>query len=249
MLVFIINYLGLCIGSFVYVAYYRYLPTLTSYQYLCRISFHRSACPHCHSKLKAWQLIPIISWLILKRRCYYCDTNISCQYLIVELFVAVLFTFIYIDKSINYQSGILMILGCYFLLLALIDFKYYLLPDLFTQPLMWTGVMLAYFDLANIVLTDALLGIFWGYLLLKIPATLFYLVFKKQGLGGGDIKLLAALGAWLPYTSLPMLLFFASLLGIIYSLFLRYVINEPKSKVIPFGPFLLISGYVIYYFC
>ncbi|WP_085246605.1 prepilin peptidase [Gilliamella mensalis] len=248
MLMFIIIYLGLCMGSFVHVAYCRYLPTLTTCQYLYRISVYRSACPHCHHRLNAWQLVPVVAWLILKGRCHYCKVKISCRYLIVELFVAALFAIIYFDKGINFQSCILMLLGCYFLLLAFIDFKYYLLPDLFTQPLMWIGIMLAYFNITNIELADALLGIFLGYLLLKIPATLFYLISKKEGLGGGDIKLLAALGAWLPYTLLPLLLFFSSLLGIMYYLFLRYALNQNITKIIPFGPFLLISGYVIYYY-
>jgi leader peptidase (prepilin peptidase) / N-methyltransferase len=248
MLTFIIIYFGLCMGSFVYVAYCRYLPTLTPCQYLCRISVYRSACPHCHNRLKAWQLVPVVSWLILKGHCYYCHAKISHHYLIIELLVATLFTIIYFDHGISYQSGMLMMLSCYFLFLALIDFKYYLLPDLFTQPLMWAGVILSYLDMANIILTEALLGIFWGYLLLKVPASLFYFATKKQGLGGGDIKLLAALGAWLPYTSLPMLLIFSSLLGMTYYFLLRYVLNKNTLKIIPFGPFLLISGYAIYYF-
>ncbi|MWP49590.1 MULTISPECIES: A24 family peptidase [unclassified Gilliamella] len=249
MLAFIIICLGLCVGSFVYVAYCRYLPTITPCQYLYRICINRSVCSHCHHRLNAWQLIPIVSWLILKGRCYYCKTKISWHYLIVELLISALFAITYFDYGLGYQSVILMLLGCYFLLLALIDFKYFLLPDLFTQPLMWTGIMLAYFDMANITLTDALVGVFLGYLLLKIPATLFHLISKKQGLGGGDIKLLAALGAWLPYNCLPLLLFFASLLGILYSLFLHYILNKNTLKGIPFGPFLLISGYIIAYFC
>ncbi|MWP46072.1 A24 family peptidase [Gilliamella sp. Pas-s27] len=247
MLAFIIICLGLCVGSFIYVAYCRYLPTITSCQYLYRICVYRSACSHCHHRLNAWQLIPIVSWLILKGRCHYCNTKISWHYLIVELLISALFVIIYFDYGLSYQSGILMLLGCYFLLLALIDFKYFLLPDLFTQPLMWFGVILAYFNITNISLTDSLLGIFLGYLLLKVPASLFYLAFKKQGLGGGDIKLLAALGSWLPYIELPILLFFASVLGILYCLFLRYVLNKNTLKGIPFGPFLLISGYVMVY--
>ncbi|OCG60376.1 prepilin peptidase [Gilliamella sp. Nev3-1] len=248
MLMFMITCLGLCMGSFVYVAYCRYLPSMSTFQYLCCISVQRSACPHCHNKLEFWQLLPVVSWFILRSRCYNCNAKISLRYVSVELFVAGLFTIIYVDKGMHFQSYILMFLGCYFLLLALIDFKYYLLPDMFTQPLMWVGVMLAYFNITNLELADALLGIFWGYLLLKIPATLFYLISKKEGLGGGDIKLLAALGAWLPYTLLPLLLFFASSLGVVYYLFLRYAFNQNLTKIIPFGPFLLISGYVNYYY-
>ncbi|MDF7667847.1 A24 family peptidase [Orbaceae bacterium ESL0727] len=147
-----------------------------------------------------------------------------------------------------FQVILFLLLACWFLLLAMIDFRYCLLVDFLTQPLMWLGVILAYFNCAFISLEMALIGIFFGYLLLKIPALIFYLVTKKIGLGGGDIKLLAALGAWIPYSRLPLLLIIASLLGMIYYLVLRYLLHYSSLKMIPFGPFLLIAGYGLIYF-
>lgn len=247
-MVIIIILLGCCIGSFINVAFSRFSPLLTCYQYLSLITFKRSVCPYCQTKLTVWQLIPVFSWLILKRKCHFCQGKICCRYVFVELLIAILFLVIYLDKGVNQSSIILMILACYFLLLSLIDFNYYLLPDFFTQPLMWIGLICAYFELSTIELKSALTSILFGYLLLKIPAVIFYLVTKKDGLGQGDIKLLAAIGAWLPYERLPLLLVLASLFGIFYYLLLRYALKQQSLTLIPFGPFLLVSGYLIYYF-
>lgn len=240
--------LGFCVGSFINVAFCRFSPLQNVYQYLALITFKRSACPCCQNKLTAWQLIPVISWLILKRKCHYCQCKIPYQYIFLELLIGILFCVIYLDKGINQQSVLLMILACYFLLLSLIDFNYFLLPDFLTQPLMWIGLICAYFELSGIEIKSALTSILFGYLLLKIPAVLFYVVTKRDGLGQGDIKLLAAIGTWLPYDLLPLLLILASLLGIFYYLLLRYALNQKSLTIIPFGPFLLISGYLICYF-
>lgn len=245
MIVFIC--VGLCVGSFINAAYYRFSPNKTVSQYLFSITFYRSACPLCGKKLLAWQLIPIISWCLLKRRCYYCHGKIAYRYIMVELLVALLFVVILENKGINCYSFILLVLGCWFLLLALIDYNYYLLPDFFTQPLMWTGLILAYFELSGISLRAALIGVLFGYLLLKLPAILFYLIYQKTGLGRGDVKLLSALGTWVYYEKLPLLLIIASLLGIVYFIILRFDIKRQKIKIIPFGPFLLIAGYILIY--
>lgn len=247
-MIMIIACLGICLGSFINVAYYRFTPTQTVQQYLLAITIERSSCPFCRTKLAAWQLIPIISWLILNRRCYYCHARIAYQYLILELTMGILFTLIFMDQGINGHSIILMIFASYFVLLALIDFNYYLLPDFFTQPLMWLGLISAYFELSGITIKSALTGILCGYLLLKIPALIFYLLTQKHGLGQGDVKLLAAIGAWLPYEKLPLLLVLASSIGIVYYLYLKYVLKRQSLTIIPFGPCLLTSGYLIYYF-
>ncbi|MBI0030946.1 prepilin peptidase [Gilliamella sp. B14384G15] len=248
MIMFIVICLGLGVGSFINVAYCRFSPSQTLSVYLKEISFQRSICPCCRTKLEFWQLIPIVSWIILKRRCYYCQSIILFKYVAWELLVATLFLVIYLHKGLSYQSFILIFLSCYFLLLASIDFKYFLLPDFFTQPLMWAGLIAAYFNVTNIRLDDALIGILCGYLLLKLPAILFYLISNKQGLGGGDIKLLAALGTWIPYQLLALLLIIASLLGMFYYFFQKNLLKKQSLTIIPFGPFLLISGYCLCYF-
>lgn len=233
---------GLCFGSFIYVAYCRFDPNLTGYRYLWSIAFLRSHCPKCHHKLAAWQLIPLISWCCLKGRCFYCQHKIDAGYLFVELLTATLFALVSFDRQIDLHSMTLLLLTGWFILLSLIDVSYFLLPDFLTQPLMWLGIILAFFDLSTLSLDMALIGIAIGYLLLTIPATLFYLRQRKQGLGGGDIKLLAALGAWIPYLQLPLLLIIACLLAILYYCFLRRAINKAEQVIIPFGPFLLIAA-------
>ncbi|OCG32595.1 hypothetical protein A9G34_00405 [Gilliamella sp. Choc4-2] len=246
-MIMIVFSLGLCFGSFIHVAYYRFSSEQSLFEYFRAICFNRSRCPSCQHLLTVWQLIPVLSWLILKRRCYYCFCKITYRCIIVEIIVAIIFMAIFLHRGIDFKSVFLMLLACYFLLLGMIDFQYYLLPNFFTQPLMWLGVLCAFFQLFNHSLSDAMIGILFGYLLLKIPAMLFYLITKNHGLGQGDIKLFAAFGAWVSYQSLPILLIIASLLGIVYFLFLRYVLNNKSLKFIPFGPFLLMSGYCFFY--
>lgn len=248
MIACIIAMLGACMGSFICVAFSRFSPLHSPFIYLSTISLTSSSCPNCLNKLKVWQLVPLLSYLLLRQRCYACQAKIPAHYFLLELAMSVLFMVIYWHKGITAQSIVLMMLGCYFLLLALIDFKYYLLPDFFTQPLMWGGLLAAYLNISNILLTDAFIGILCGYLLLKVPASLFYLISNKHGLGGGDIKLLAAIGAWIPYHLLPLLVIMASILGIFYFLILNYLFYRQSLKVIPFGPFLLISAYCCCYF-
>ena len=238
--------LGLAIGSFLRVAYYRYSPTQSLYEYLFAITIPRSSCQNCHHKLSAWQLIPVLSWLMLKRRCYYCYHKIANSYVIFELTIAILFLLIYLDKGLNFRCALLMLLVVIFLLLALIDINYLLLPDFLTQPLMWSGLIIAYFNLSSLNINDALVGILFGYLMLKLPAIIFFCITSKQGLGGGDIKLIAALGAWLPYQLLPLMLIIASTLAILYYSFSKYLFKK-NYQLIAFGPFLLISGYFILY--
>lgn len=237
---------GLAIGSFLRVAYYRYSPMQSLYEYLLAITISRSSCPNCHHKLSAWQLIPVLSWLMLKRRCYYCYHKIANSYAIFELTIAILFLLIYLDKGLSFRCALLMLLVVIFLLLTLIDINYLILPDFLTQPLMWSGLIIAYFNLSSLNIYDALVGILFGYLMLKLPAIIFFCITSKQGLGGGDIKLIAALGAWLPYQLLPLMLIIASTLAIIYYAFSKYLFKK-SYELIAFGPFLLISGYFILY--
>ncbi|PXZ07458.1 hypothetical protein DKK70_06290 [Gilliamella apicola] len=239
----VVFFIGLVVGSFLPVAYLRYSPSQSLFTYLVAISVPRSSCPNCHQPLSAWQLIPLVSWLMLRGRCYFCQYKIAFYYPFTEVTIAGLFLLIYLDKGLNFQSGLLMFLIAWFWVLALIDFRHFLLPDFFTQPLMWGGVMLAYLNLSSLTIADTLVGIFCGYWMLKLPAIGYFCLTKRVGLGGGDIKLAAALGAWLPYQSMPILLIMASLLGILY-----FILTKCKTpKHIAFGPFLLLSGYLIIY--
>lgn len=235
--------IGLVVGSFLSVAYSRYSPSQSFFAYLIAISVPRSSCPNCHHPLYAWQLVPLVSWFILRRRCYFCQHKIAFYYPFMELTIASLFLLIYLDRGLNLESGLLMLLIVWFWILAQIDFRYFLLPDFFTQPLMWGGVIMSYLNLSSLTIADSLMGIFCGYLMLKLPAVGYFCLTKRVGLGGGDIKLAAALGAWLPYQSMPILLIMASLLGILY-----IILTKCRTrKHIAFGPFLLISGYLIIY--
>lgn len=234
---------GLAVGSFVQVAYSRYFPSQSLFAYLVAISIPRSKCKNCHHQLYTWHLIPILSWMMLGRRCYFCQRKITFHHLFFELSIAGLFLLIYLDKGLTFQSGLLMLLAACFLVLALIDFHYFLLPDFFTQSLMWGGLIMAYFNPCSLTINDSLTGIFYGYLMLKLPAICYFFLTKRVGLGDGDIKLAAALGAWVPCQFIPILLIMASLLGIFY-----FILAKCRTSMhIAFGPFLLLSGYIILY--
>lgn len=238
--------LGLCFGSFIHVAIYRFSPDKAALSYLYDIVFSRSKCVYCYHKLSYLSLIPIISWLIQRGQCRYCHQSIAINYLLVELVISIYCCVMISTYDCTPWTIILIFLGLYFIILAAIDFRYLLLPNYFTYPIMLTGLALSYVEINPIRLIDGGLGIICGYILLWVPAHLYYYFKKHSGLGGGDIKLLAALGTWIHYSQLPMLLVFASSIGILYVIFGAYFKKIPlKIVVIPFGPCLLISAYII----
>ncbi|WP_392561657.1 A24 family peptidase [Orbus sturtevantii] len=238
--------LGLCLGSFICVAIYRFAPYKTPLKYGYDITCRRSRCMYCSKKLSYLSLIPVISWLLQGGRCKYCHHKIAMNYLLAELLVATYCCVMIVIYGNTLWSIILILLGLYFIILAIIDFQYLLLPNYFTYPIMLAGLVLSYFEQNPIQLSDGILGIILGYVLLWLPATLYYHTKKHIGLGGGDIKLLSALGAWIHYTQLPVLVVLASIMGILYIILLACLQKRSlKTVIIPFGPSLLIAAYVI----
>lgn len=235
---------GLCLGSFIHTAIYRFFPTQTAQDYIYEIALSRSQCPNCHKNLSSLSLIPVFSWLKQHGCCQYCQRAIPIHYPITELIVAMYCLTITVVYGVTVWSLILILLGLYFILLIIIDFKYLLLPNYFTYPLLLMGIIFAYYKVGLVSFDEAVFGTLLGYSVLWLPATLYYLLKRQIGLGGGDIKLSAALGAWLPVTELPTLLFFASIIGIGY-FFVYYVTQKPLERkiLVPFGSCLLISAY------
>lgn len=237
--------LGFCLGSFIHCAISRFLPDQTMIQYFKEIIFSRSKCPTCHKKLDILSLIPIFSWLKQRGRCKYCLAIIPIDYLITELIVSIYCLGITYCYNLTVWSIILIFVGLYYALLAIIDFKYLLLPNYLTYPLLLIGLLFAYFDVGLITFYDALFGAIYGYTLLSIPAAVYYLIKKRAGLGGGDIKLLAALGTWLPVTELVNLLLYASIVGITYFIIYKAIVRPiEKNILVPFGSCLLICAYL-----
>ena len=203
----------------------------------------RSACPHCGHAITAMENIPLLSWLWLKGRCRECQAPISARYPLVELLTALLS--LVVAATFPPGWGLLAALLLTWVLVALtfIDLDKMLLPDQLTLPLLWGGLL---FNLAGgfVPLADAVIGAIAGYLVLWSLYWAFKLLTGKEGMGYGDFKLLAALGAWLGWQALPIVLLLSSLVGAIIGISLILLRNHHQGKPIPFGPYLAIAGWI-----
>lgn len=203
----------------------------------------RSCCPHCDHPIGALENIPLLSWLWLKGRCRACKAPISARYPLVELLTALLS--VAVAATLPPGWGALAALALTWTLVALtfIDLDKMLLPDQLTLPLLWAGLL---FNLLGgfASLADAVIGAMAGYLVLWTLYWAFKLLTGKEGMGYGDFKLLAALGAWLGWQALPIVLLLSSLVGAVIGIGLILLRNHHQGKPIPFGPYLAIAGWI-----
>lgn len=208
----------------------------------------RSACPQCHTAIKAWQNIPLLSWLWLRGRCAACDHPISVQYPLVELASGLLTALAAWHFGVSGFTVGIFLFGWLLLAAALIDLKTTILPDVLTLPLMWLGFLMAVFGLNPAVsLNDAVLGAAGGYLALWSVFWLFKLATGKDGMGYGDFKLLAALGAWLGWQSLAMILLLSAGVGAVIGIGMILLLRHDRRIPIPFGPYLAGAGLIALY--
>ncbi|MCO6504620.1 MAG: prepilin peptidase [Snodgrassella sp.] len=248
--------LGLMIGSFLNVVIYRLpimmerswqaearqalqMPVETSARF--NLCFPASSCPHCQHKIKIWQNIPLISYLILRGRCAQCSTPISPRYICVELITGLAFAAVMWRYGATPLALGGLILTSVLIALCFIDADTQLLPDQLTLPLIWMGLL---FNLYSGFITpaEAIWGAVLGYLSLWSLFWVFKLLTGKDGMGYGDFKLLAALGAWMGATTLPVIVLMASLVGIVASIILRVTRGQPMA----FGPALVIAGWIVW---
>jgi leader peptidase (prepilin peptidase)/N-methyltransferase len=203
----------------------------------------RSQCPTCGHKITALENIPVISYLFLRGKCAGCKTPISMQYPLVEAATALLSMLV--AWQIGYSGMLLAMLGFTWVLVALfmIDAKTMLLPDNLTLPLLWAGLLLNLNGMF-VALPDAVLGAVFGYLALWSVFHLFRLITGKEGMGYGDFKLLAALGAWGGWQILPFVIFASSLFGAVFGILWMVAKRNSESLPMPFGPWLAMAGFV-----
>lgn len=207
----------------------------------------RSGCPHCGHQITALENIPLLSWLWLRGRCSACGAPISARYPMVELLTALL------SMAAAWKWGVsVQTLGALFLVwtlvaLAFIDLDTTLLPDSLTLPLLWMGLL---FNLGGhfASLPDAVVGAMAGYLLLWSVYWLFKLVTGKEGMGFGDFKLLAAIGAWLGWQMLPATILLSSVVGAVIGIAMVVLVKHDRRAPIPFGPYLAGGGLVALFF-
>ena len=244
--------IGLMVGSFLNVVIYR-LPKMMerSWRQQCaelqgesveilpvfNIATPRSICPHCHHKIAFWENIPILSYLFLRGRCFECHTSISLRYPVIEAFTGMMSGFVAWHFGFGWMLVAALIFVWALITLAAIDIDTQLLPDDITLPLMWLGILFnmhgGFTDLHS-----AVIGAVVGYLSLWTIYWLFKLVTGKEGMGYGDFKLLAAIGAWLGWSILPLVILLSSLVGTIIGVGLIIAAKLNKNIMIPFGPYL-----------
>jgi len=251
-------FISLCVGSFLNVVIYR-LPVMMERQWRqeatkllseepvstspsekFNLMVPRSRCPHCGHQITALENIPVISWLALKGRCRGCKSPISPRYPLVELATALLSLLVLL--MLGPEKALFAIPMTWALIsLTMIDFDTQLLPDDITLPLLWAG-LLVNLNGVFVPLQTAVIGAMVGYLVLWSVYWLFKLVTGKEGMGYGDFKLLAALGAWLGWTMVPLVLLLSSVVGAVIGL--GYLAIRKESAPFAFGPYIAIAGFV-----
>jgi len=207
------------------------------------LAFPGSHCPHCGTKIRWWQNIPIVSWILLRGRCHYCHASISPRYLFVEILTAAITTAAVARWGVTVTALLAAVFFWMLIALAFIDWETQLLPDDLTLTLLWLG-LLANLDGRFVPLSDAVLGAVCGYLLPWSVYWLFKIITGKEGMGYGDFKFLAALGAWLGVTLLPQVLLISATMGAMFGLIGRANHRLQKGEMFPFGPFLAFAGAV-----
>jgi leader peptidase (prepilin peptidase)/N-methyltransferase len=208
------------------------------------LSYPPSTCPKCHTKIKPWHNIPIISYfLLLKGRCYSCGNPISLRYPLIELITALLSVLTIYLLGFS-GTGLLALLLLWTLTaLTMIDVDTFLLPDDLTLPLLWLGLIINSFGVYT-DLSSALWGAIVGYSSLWSVFWLFKLVTGKDGMGYGDFKLLAALGAWMGWQFIPLIVILSSFVGAVIGIAGILILGRDKNIPIPFGPYLAIAGWI-----
>jgi len=250
---------GALIGSFLNVVIYR-LPVMMQREWRSEclefleqsseaeeepfnLSVPRSRCGNCGHQISALQNVPILSYLLLGGKCAGCKTKISAQYPLVELFTALVSVVVGWHFGVSLQALAALLLSWCLIAASGIDIGHKLLPDSITLPLLWLGILLSLFDVF-VSLQDSVLGVMVGYMSLWTVFILFKLVTGKEGMGYGDFKLLAMLGAWLGWQSLFVVILTSSLVGAIVGISMILIKKTGRDTQIPFGPYLAAAGWM-----
>ncbi|KRA54788.1 methyltransferase [Pseudoxanthomonas sp. Root65] len=210
------------------------------------IVVERSHCPHCKTALSWYENIPLFSWLALRGKCRHCKAPISPQYPIVELLTALLAVASVWRFGFGWQGFGAALLSCYLVALSGIDLRTRLLPDQLTLPLMWLG-LIGSLDNLYMPAKPALLGAIAGYVSLWLVWWLFKQVTGKEGMGRGDFKLLAALGAWVGLSGVLPIILISSLVGAVVGSVWLGIKGRDRATPIPFGPYLAIAGWIVFF--
>lgn len=251
--------LGLLVGSFLNVVVFRF-PNMMFYQWTSQsrewlkinieeagepptLSKPASHCGNCKTPIRAWQNIPIVSWLALRGKCASCNIKISARYPLVEMLTGVLSAVVVYKFGWSLQSVFGLLLTWVLVALSFIDFDHKLLPDDFVLPTLWLGLTLSLIPVFASP-QDAIIGAIVGYLTFWIVFQAFLLLTGKEGMGHGDFKLMALLGAWFGWVYLPQIVMISAVLGSIVGISLMIIKKADGNMAIPFGPYIAIAGWI-----
>jgi len=210
----------------------------------------RSRCPACNQQITALQNIPVVSWLILRARCAHCQGPISGRYPAVELLTALATAIVAWHFGFSVESAAAMLLTWMLITISMIDIDRQIIPDSISLPLLWIGLCLSLYNpmggaqILFIEPKEAIVGALAGYLSLWSIYHLFRMITGKEGMGYGDFKLLAALGAWLGYAMLPLIILLSAVVGATLGIALIVARRQQRDRPIPFGPYLAAAGWV-----
>ena len=251
---------GLVIGSFLTVVVHR-LPIMLERAWQAEtaaehtppaepynLAVPRSACPHCGHVLRPWENIPVVSFVLLRGRCAKCHARVSARYPLTEFATALFAALSLFAFGPNWIALVAFGLCAMLLAMSLIDFDTRYLPDSLTLPLLWAGLIVNLGDTAFAPLHEAVIGAIAGYLFLWCVYWLFRLVRGVEGMGYGDFKLLAALGAWLGWEALPQIVLVSAVAGAIFGLAATGIGKMRFEEPLPFGPFLAAGGVITLFF-
>ena len=257
--VLLVLMLGLLVGSFLNVVIYR-LPVMMQRDWrqqareilelpeepkqdTFNLLLPNSCCPNCGHQIRPWENIPVVSYLFLRGKCSRCTAPISKRYPLIELACGLLSGYVAFHYGFGWQAAGMLMLTWGLLAMSMIDCDHQLLPDALVLPLLWLGLIANLFGVFT-SLEDALWGAIAGYLSLWSVYWLFKLLTGKEGMGYGDFKLLAMLGAWGGWQILPLTILLSSLVGAVLGVLMLRLRNQETSTPIPFGPYLAIAGWI-----
>ena len=228
--------LGLIVGSFSNVCIYR-IPKNES------IIFPASHCPKCRSKIKPVDNIPLLSFILLKGRCRNCKSKISIQYPVVEFLTGLIYLIIYLIYGLSIQSLIYIILSSALIIIAFIDLNEQIVPDVISFPGIVIGFIISFF-VPYISFVNSALGVLVGGGIILIIGMAGSIIFKKEAMGGGDVKLAAMIGAFLGWRYITISLFLGFFLGALAGIFLIMSKIKSKEDTVPFGPFIVLGSFI-----
>ncbi len=254
----LVGLVSLLVGSFLNVVIYR-LPKMMEqdWQAQCaelagskpvetevfNLNQPRSHCPQCKMMIRAWQNIPVLSYLLLRGKCKTCQHPISIRYPSIEVLTGIASVLVAVHFGFSWPCLAALVFTWTLIALTFIDVDHQLLPDNLTLPLVWLGLFVNLFE-SFTDLRSAVIGALVGYLILWLVYQAFKLITGKEGMGYGDFKLLAAIGAWLGWQFLPVTIILSSVVGIIIGGGLMLIRRQESQIPIPFGPYLACAGFI-----